>query len=82
MPSEVPLSTSLKFLPERTYIQHIGAQRALMPREVLGMTLVHSVLAMGDMGQAGSLTNGERSEKTVEPLRMTKKNKKIQQPHS
>ncbi len=75
MPSELPLSTSLKFLPERTYIQHIGAQRALMPREVLSMTLVHSVLTIGDMGQAASLTNGERSEKTVEPLRMIKNKK-------
>ncbi len=46
-----------------------------MPREVLSMTLVHSVLAIGDMGQAASLTNGEGSEKTVEPLRMTKNKK-------
>lgn len=57
-----PHWSCLKLLPERTYIQHIRAQITLMPREVLSMTLVHSVLSMGDLGQAASLTKwGEKA---------------------
>lgn len=57
-----PHWSCLKLLPERTYIQHIRAQITLIPRKVFSMTLVHSVLAMGDLGQAASLTKwGEKA---------------------
>lgn len=71
MPSEVPLSISLK-LSKACPLENLHpAQTALTPMEVPSMTLVHSVLAMGDMGQAASLTNGERTEKSVELLRIS-----------
>lgn len=75
MPSEVPLSISLK-LSKACPLENLHpAQTALTPMEVPSMTLVHSVLAMGDMGQAASLTNGERREKSVKNGQKKKKKK-------
>lgn len=61
MPSEVPLSTSLKLSKASLWknFQHISAQITLTHREVLSMTLVHLVLAMGHLGQAASNTKWE-----------------------